>query len=183
MVGITISGNDAAGYVSGTPHPDTGLTVDDAIYHTVHNYPGGVAALAVRMGLPVGTLTHKANPNNTTHYMRPSELLAMMLFTGNASVLHALAGSLGYTVQKATPDQAGGNAVEAFMRLTMAYSEFVRSVADPLARMEADSTIWPTGHELRRAEYQASGLHAETDHMLATLRAHKRPEPKEGNHA
>lgn len=182
-MGITISGNDAAGYVSGTPHPDTGLTVDDAIYHSVHNYPGGVAALAVRMGLPVGTLTHKANPNNNTHYMRPSELLAMMLFTGNASVLHALAGTLGYTVQKASPDQAGGNSVEALMRLAVAYSDFVRAVADPLARMEVDAATWPTGHELRRAEYMAAAVHAEVDHMLATLRAHKRPEPKESHHA
>lgn len=180
---VTISGNRATGYVSGTPHPDTGLSVDDAIYHTVHNYPGGVAAMAARLGLPVGTLTHKVNPNNTTHYPRPSELEAFMLFSGNASILHALAGGLGYTVIKASPDQAGGNAVEALMRLAVAYSDFVRAVADPLARMEADATIWPTGHELRRADYMAAGLHAEVDHMLATLRAHKRPEPKEPRHA
>lgn len=107
----------------------------------------------------------------------------MMLFTGNASVLHAVAGMLGYTVQKSSPDQSGGNSIEALMRLAMAYSEFVRAVADPLARMEADATTWPTGHELRRAEYMASGLHGEVDHMLATLRAHKRPEPKEFLHA
>lgn len=182
-MGITISGDDAAGYVSGTPHPDTGLTVDDAIYHSVHNYPGGVAALAVRMGLPVGTLTHKANPNNTTHYLRPSELVAMMLFTGNASALRALAATIGYTVQRVSPDQTGGSSVEAIMRMTVAYSDFVRAVADPLARMEADATTWPTAHEIRRAEYMAAALHSEADHMLATLRAHKRYEPKESNHA
>lgn len=183
MAGITITGHDADGYVSGTPHPDSGLTVEDAIYHTCHGYLGGVAALAARMGLPVGTLTHKANPNNTTHHMRPAELLSMMLFTGNASVLHAMASSLGYTVSKAAPDQAGGNAVEAVMRLAMAHSDFVRAVADPLARMEADGNTWPTGHELRRAEYMAAAAHAEIDHTLATLRAHKRPEPKESRHA
>lgn len=182
-MGITISGNAAAGYVSGTPHPDSGLTVADAIYHTVHGYPGGVAALAARMGMPAGTLAHKANPNNSTHAMRPEELQAIMLFTGNVSVLHALAAAQGYTVQKVAEDQAGGSSVEAFMRLVMAYGDFTRAVADPLARMESDGATWPTGHELRRAEYMATSMHAEIDHMLATLRAHKRPYPQEHTHA
>lgn len=181
-MGITISGHDAAGYVSGTPHPDSGMAVEDAIYHTAHGYPGGIAALAARMGIPAGTLAHKCNPNNSTHHLRPSELMALMLFTGNHSVLHAMAGALGFTVQKATPDQAGGNAVEAFMRLACAHADFVRAVADPLARMEADAATWPTGHELRRADYMAGALHSEVDHTLATLRAHKRPEPQGGGH-
>lgn len=162
--------------------PGDGLSVDDAIYHTAHGYPGGIAALAARMRVPVGTLTHKVNPQNTTHYLRPSELVAMMLFSDNASVLHAMAAVMGYTVVKASPDQAGGNAVEALMRLACAHADFLRAVADPLARMESDASTWPTGHELRRAEYEAAALHAEVDHTLATLRAHKRPAPQGGGH-
>lgn len=91
--------------------PDTPqlMSVPDAIYHTVHNYPGGVAALAARMGLVVGTLTHKANPNEDKHFMRPGELVAMQHFSGDASVLMAMAAALGYTVTRATPDQSGGH--------------------------------------------------------------------------
>ena len=43
-------------------------------------------------------------------------------------------------------------------------------------------SAWPTGHELRRAEYMAAAVHSEVDHTLATLRAHKRPEPQGGGH-
>lgn len=183
-MGITISGAGAAVHVGAGLAGDmpAGLSVDDAIYHTAHGYPGGVDALAARMRVNPGTLSHKVNPQNKTHYLRPAELVAMMLFADDASVLHAMAGALGYTIQKATPDQAGGNAVEAVMRLACAQADFLRAVADPLARMEADASAWPTGHELRRAEYMAAAVHAELDHTLATLRAHKRPEPKGADH-
>lgn len=181
-MGITISVPDSSAYGANEALPDrpVGMSVDDAIYHTVHNYPGGVVALAARMGVPASTLTHKANPNNATHRMSPAELVAIQLFSDNASVLHAMAAALGYTCQTITPDQAGGNAVEAFMRLQCAESDFTRAVADPLARMERDGATWPTGHEVRRAEYLAAAVHSEVDHMLATLRGHMRPAPKAG---
>ena len=70
-------------------------TVADAIYHTVHGYPGGVVALAARMGVSPNTLTHKANPNNATHHLHPAELVAMQQLSGNAAVLHAMAAALG----------------------------------------------------------------------------------------
>ncbi len=94
--------------------------VNDAIYHSVHGYPGGAAALAEVLDIPVGTLTHKANPNNSTHYMRPEELMAMQVMSGNAAVLHAMAAQLGYTCYAALPVVKGGGAVHAFMQLQLA---------------------------------------------------------------
>lgn len=160
--------------------PDTpqAMSVQDAIYHTVHGYPGGVAALASRMGLPVGTLTHKANPNNTTHHMRPDELLAMQHFSGDAAVLLAMAAALGYTVTRATPDQSGGDMVEATMRLQCEFADLLRAVADPLARVAGDASKPITGNEMRRAEYHAQETQAAMSHLLATLRGHMRPAPK-----
>ncbi len=181
-MGITISVPDHLAYGADEALPDRaqGMSVDDAIDHTVHGYPGGVVALAARMGVPASTLTHKANPNNTTHRMSPAELVAIQLFSDNAAVLHAMAAALGYTCAPAAPDQAGGNPVEAVMRLEMAHAEFVRALADPLARLAVDAGKWVTGSEVRRADYQGAALQAVVDHCVATLRAHTRPAPKAG---
>ena len=178
---INVSIPDHVAYGADEAMPDrAGMNMDDAIYHTVHNYPGGVVALAARMGVPASTLTHKANPNNATHRMSPAELVAMQLFSGNVSVLQAMASALGYTCQLAVPDQAGGSAVQAVMRLTCAQADFARAVADPLGRMEGDGTTWVTPAEKRRADYMGAALHSEVDNTLATLRTHMRPTPKVG---
>lgn len=68
---------DALAYGADEVRPDRPLAQDvgDAAYQTVHGAPGGVNALAVRMGLPASTLTHKVNPNNDSHFLRPHELL------------------------------------------------------------------------------------------------------------
>lgn len=179
-MGITMSLPPGAGYGADedVPSKPVGMSVDDAIYHTVHGYPGGVAALAARMGVPANTLTHKANPNTTSHSLRPSELVAMQYLSGDASVLHAMAAALGYACTPVAPDQAGGDPVEAFMHLQTSYADLVRSIADPLARMAGEPDSWVTGAEMRRADRCAADHHSMVDGALAALRGHKRPEPK-----
>ena len=161
--------------------PDTPqvMSVPDAIYHTVHGYPGGVAALAARMGLPAGTLNHKANPNNATHHLHPAELVAMQQLSGNAAVLHAMAAALGYTCTPCGADQAEGDPVEAFMHMQCSFAELVRAVADPLARMQSDPVKMVTPSEMRRADHAGAAHHATVDGALAALRGHMRPLPKD----
>lgn len=151
----------------------------DAIYHTVHNFPGGVTALAARMGVKPSTLTHKANPNNDTHHLHPQELVALQHMSGDASVLFAMAAALGYTVQRATPDQTDGDMVEATMRLQVEFADLIRAAADPLARVAVRPAQPITGNEMRRAEYHANEVQAAMAHMLAALRAHMRRAPGE----
>lgn len=43
------------------------MNVKDAIYQSVHDYPGGAEALAPRMGLRPNTLRHMADPNKQSH--------------------------------------------------------------------------------------------------------------------
>ncbi|MBP3980856.1 phage regulatory CII family protein [Acidovorax sp. JG5] len=176
---VSFSIPPAAAYGDNEALPDmpAGLTVEDAIYHTVHGHPGGVAALAARMGVSPNTLTHKANPNNTTHHLHPRELVALQHMSGNAAVLHAMASQLGYTCTLALPDQACGCPVEATMRLQVAFAELLKAVADPLARCKAEPGKPVTGNEVRRADYYAQDLHAAIGHVLGTLRAHARPAP------
>lgn len=174
-MGISISINPAGAYGAGDVPPAnvSGLDVDDAIYHTVHGYTGGVVALAARMGMSHDTLTHKASVTNTSHFLRPRELQAVMYMSGNASALHAMADHLGYTCTAATPDQSGGDPVDAFMRLQLAHSDLVRAVADPIAHGGDVSR-----NEIRRAEAMAAELQAAIGHTLATLRARMRTAPK-----
>ena len=178
---MTISVPPGAAYGAGEAVPDKpeGMSIDDAIYHTVHGYPGGVAALAARMGVSPNTLTHKVNPNNTTHHLHPRELVAMQHLSGDASVLHAMAAALGYNCTPAVPDQAGGDPVEAFMHMQASFSEVVRSIADPLARMRGEPSKMVTPAEMRRADYHAAAHHSTVDGALAALRGHMRPLPKD----
>ena len=136
--------------------PDTPqvMSVPDAIYHTVHGYPGGVAALAARMG----TLTHKANPNNTNHYVRPDELVALQHFSGNVAVLMAMAAAL--------------------VRFQVEVADLVRAVGEPAERLAESPAAHATGNELRRVEYHAQELSAALAHLVASLRARMRPAPK-----
>lgn len=176
-MGITISvpGHAAYGADEAVPDKPVGMSVDDAIYHTVHNYPGGVVALAARMGVSANTLTHKANPNNTTHRMSPAELVAMQLFSGNAAVLVAMAAALGYSVTRATPDQSGGHLGAALVRFQVAAADFVRAVGEPAERLSEDPGKHATGNEVRRADYQAQEVQASMSHVVGALRGHMRP--------
>lgn len=179
-INVSIPAGLAYGADEAVPDMPRGMTVEDAIYHTVHGYPGGVVALAARMGVSANTLTHKANPNNTTHHMHPRELVALQHMSGDAAVLHAMAAALGYTAQRATPDQADGDMVEASMRLQVAFADLMRAVADPLARVAVEPGKPVTGNEVRRAEYQGHELHAALAHMLAAMRSHMRALPRGG---
>jgi hypothetical protein len=178
---ITISIPAASAYGAGEAVPDkpVGMSIDDAIYRTVHNYPGGVAALAARMGVSPNTLTHKVNPNNATHHLHPRELVAMQFLSGDVTVLHAMAAALGYSCTPCGPDQAEGDPVEAFMHLQSSFGELVKSIADPLARMQGDAAKMVTPSEMRRADHAGAAHHATVDGALAALRGHMRPLPKD----
>lgn len=163
-------------YVDGAPQPDrpAPMSIDDAVYRVVHDAPGGVTGLAARMGVPFGTLTHKANPNNTTHHMKPQELVDAQMLGGQHHVLHAMAHALGYTCTRATPDASGGDPQEAHMQLAMAYSELIRSFAD--AVLAGNEQV--TRNQMRRAEHCAQEAIASINHAMATLRGRMRPAPK-----
>lgn len=164
----TVSVPPSVGYVDREAVRDMreGMSVDDAAYKTVHGYPGGVAAVAARLGTSAGTLNHKVNPNNTTHYLNPRELLAIQHITGDASITQAMAYSLGLSCVPAMPDQSGGDPVEAIMRASMAWADFLRSVADPLQL--------PGGkinrNQMRRIEAMAADLQAAMGDVLAAVR-------------
>nr|WP_295941203.1 phage regulatory CII family protein [uncultured Acidovorax sp.] len=179
-MGITVSIPPGLAHVSDEAmvnRPPAGMDILDVIYHTVHGFPGGTAVLAQRMGMSLDVLRQKANVNNPQHVFHPRQLLDLMYFSGNDAILHAMADHMGRVVVNATPDQSGGDMLEASMRVQVAFADLMRAVADPLARMAGQPGQAVTGNEMRRAEECAQEHQAAMAHMLGTMRAHMRKAP------
>lgn len=163
-----IAGNvESSAAINITP----GMDVRDAAYLIAHHYPGGVAALAARMGVNPGVLQNKLNPNNDTHHLRLDESVLLQQVAGSPAILHAMAQQLGFTCVRATPAQDGGDPVEAFMALAMAHADFTRAVADALHGKETVSK-----NELRRATDMANDLIATVGALVSVL-AQRVPQP------
>lgn len=79
------------------------MNTRDAAYMTSHHYPGGVPALAARMGMDARELTRKLNPN--TGDISLDEAGVLMTLSGDHRILHAMADEFGYTLAK-QPDEA-----------------------------------------------------------------------------
>ncbi len=72
------------------------MDVIDTAHKTVHNAAhGGSAALATRLGMSVTILNNKVNPHAKAHHLRLDEALAIMEFTGDHSIIQAMAHRLG----------------------------------------------------------------------------------------
>lgn len=183
MAGISISIPAAGLHVTGEPVPDkpSGHDVLDVIHSTVHGFLPGTGVLAERMGMSREVLQQKANRNNTQHVFHPQQLVDLMRQTGNVAVLHCLAEQVGHTATLALPDGAGGDPVQAFMHMQCALSDFVRSVADPLAPLHDGGDMgagqYVTPNEMRRATAMAADLHTAIGNVLAAMRGRMRPAP------
>lgn len=167
-MGLTISIAGLPGYGDESAADDTGTGMDvlDAAYLTAQRFPGGVPALAQRMGVSANTLQHKLNPNNDRHILGLQEALIIQTITGNASVLHAMASALGYTAQRAVPDQSGGDPLQAFWRFQQELGDFSAAAAEQLKPGAQVSR-----NAQRRLEYHANEVIAAINHLVATASA------------
>lgn len=76
------------------------MDILDAFYHTCRDYPGGIEALAPRLGVQPGVLRNKACTTNTTNKPTFAEARDICELTGDVRMLHAFASSLGYVCVK-----------------------------------------------------------------------------------
>lgn len=155
-----------------------GMDVLDAAYHTAYDYPGGVHALAPRMGVNANTLKHKLNPGNSTHHLTLREAVDMQALTGNAAILHAMAHELGYVCTLATPDASDGDPLQVLTALNVAVADLARALCDPLTRGQAAKGGAVTPNEMRRAEVMAQEAIAAIGDATAMLRGRMRAAPK-----
>lgn len=67
----------------------------DALYLTAHEYPGGVEALARRMGRSPAALRQALLRRYTTHKVQFEDFIRILDLTGDLRALHALCGRHG----------------------------------------------------------------------------------------
>lgn len=87
------------------------MSAKDATYRLAHSYPGGVDALAARMGIPAQSLRNKVNPNGTAHtYIEDVE--AMTVFSQDPQIAQALALACGHVCIPVMAGKGGDLATE-----------------------------------------------------------------------
>ena len=142
-----------------------GLDVMDAAYHLAHGYPGGVPALAQRMGKSANVLNSKVSLNaDKTHHLTLREAVAMQEISGDARILQAMAGALGYVcVSMHTGDQ--NTTMERVMHLAKEFGQVLVSVNDAVL----DGRVTLT--EMHDCERHAAELTAALSGVLAAVRS------------
>lgn len=110
------------------------MNVTDAAFDTVHEYPGGSESLAPRMskGLSAATLRNKVNPNNDRNLLSLQEADELMAKSGDFRILHALAATHGFVVQKVDAPQAG-SITSAMLAAVAAKGDLAELVAQAMA--------------------------------------------------
>src|SRR5690242_18137866 len=85
------------------------MSTNDAAYRLAHRYPGGIAALAARMGANANTLQHKFNPNAGTHRLTLDEAEQATVFSQDPEIAQALAAVCGHVcIPVAVPESLAG---------------------------------------------------------------------------
>lgn len=108
------------------------MNVKDAAYAIAHDYPGGVPALATRMGVSRNVLQNKLNPAVEYHKLTLDEAMRLQALTGDPRILHAMAEELGY-VCVSLPGNSGGSDMElldSFLTVLKDLGEFSAEFQD-----------------------------------------------------
>lgn len=138
------------------------MNITDALYRAAHAYPGGLEALAVRMGISASSLAHKVSPSYPGAHCSPQEVAAIMEFTGDHGALQALAGRMRYMLLPMVPE---GNIDDQFaQRLARAVHEFGEFIAE-ISQDLADGRV--TDNELKRIERELADLTREAGALYA----------------
>lgn len=133
------------------------MSAKDAVYRLAHGYPGGVVALAARMGISPNTLQHKVNPHADGHHTYIEDAEAMTVFSQDPQVAQALAFACGHVCIPVTVGSGGELASE----IASVGKEFGDVMAATLKALE-DGKV--TNRELAEFDKQFS------EHLSAVVR-------------
>lgn len=163
----TISIPDGLAYGGNEPLPatDDEQALLQAIANTVHRFPGGVEALAKRMGMSANTLQHKVNLNNTTHHLTAVELARLQRATGDYSASARLVAPGGYACVLVNPTTPA-NVMDGVARMTNAMAELINAVHDA-----TESGLPVTRQQNRRSEFHLAELIGAANALVALQRA------------
>lgn len=168
MTAFSFSAACFPGYGEKHVHADIarGMDVLDAAFLIAQETPGGVQALAHRMGVSPNTLQHKLNPNNVSHHLSLKEAVALQTVSGLPYVLYAMSAALDHVCLRSRPDVAEGDAWEAFRFLQQSMGELTAAAAEAL---RGDGAVSANAH--RRVEHQANELIAGVSALVNAVAA------------
>lgn len=109
------------------------MNVLDAAYWTGRDYPGGIEALARRIGH--GNLSDELNPHRHSAKLGLATAVDMQAFSGDYRILHAMAAALRHYPPLPMPDaiQADTPCLATLSRLAHEFSSLVGEVSGDLA--------------------------------------------------
>lgn len=138
------------------------MSLQDAFYATVHDYPGGCESLAPRMDTTPAVLRNKANPNNTVNVVTLRDVDRAMALTGDYRVLHALAANHGHVAVRIDAHGTSGD---------MAVLELVTQVwaANGNVGAAVDATLADGRVEVRELKAVRAAIYRTQQAMLSML--------------
>lgn len=158
------------------------MNLKDAVYHTVHDYPGGCESLAPRLkkpgeksGMSPAVLRNKANPNTDTNVMSLDEADRIVGLTGDFRILHALAAKHDHVCIKIDADTPASD---------LAVLELVTHVwaANGSVGAAVDATLADNVVELHELNGVREAIYRTQQAMLAMLDRLERMAEPEGKH-
>ncbi len=152
-----INGNDS-------PAAAIGLDIADAAYHTAHGFPGGVPALAQRMGMSQNTLAHKVSLHNETHHLTLREAVTMQEVSQDKRIAQAMCAALGGVFLDLGCDRKH-TTMEQVMHMAAEFGDVLGSVNAAVA----DGQVTP--NEMQDCERQAAELMAALNAVLTQVRS------------
>lgn len=132
------------------------MNISDAAYHTAHDFPGGIPALAPRMGISANVLQNKVNPSQEHHKLTLAEAVKLQDITGDPRILHAMALAMGFVAVPVTDMNAVGDMelLDEFMSVIRELGEF----SQEFQKGWADGTITPAEFErIKQEAYDVQG--------------------------
>ena len=141
-----------------------GLDVRDAAYHTAHSFPGGVPALAQRMGMSQNTLAHKVSLHNETHHLTLREAVTMQEVSQDKRIAQAMCAALGGVFIDLAAD-GKHTTMEQVMHMAKEFGDVLGSINGAVA----DGEVTP--NEMQDCERQAAELMAALNAVLTQVRS------------
>lgn len=126
------------------------MNILDAIYKVSHSYPGGIPALAVRMGKSANVLQNKVNPNVETHHVTAEEAAQIADFADSDDIAKAFAERRNMACFHITEHQGASDMelLDLFINMEVEKAEWLKTIQQSLA----DGRIDPGEAERIRKE-------------------------------
>jgi hypothetical protein len=147
------------------------MNVTDALHQTVHAYPGGPEALAVRLGMQAQVLRNKANPRSSSNRASLEDLDQILGITGDHRVLHALAHNHGYVCMQVQEDASASDM--AVLELVTKIWAASGVVGAEVHATLADGIVEP--HEVERVQQAVYSLYGALGEMVSRLKGMTEP--------